>query len=291
MFSQVSARSRRNRIALLLAAALCFPVAGSLAAAPASSPRPDTLAELGPHATGFEVFEFRRYSVKAGERQHFVQYFDTWFPDAFQQLGAIAAGSFLERGNETGFTWIRGFHTMDDRAVANASFYYGPVWREHSRTLNGLMTDSDNVLLLRSLSPERNILILPAVDPVNEPNGAHGVIVAEVFAVNKDGVEAFAKEAEPLFARYRAAGAREAGVLVTLDVKNNFPQLPVRTDGEYLVWLGILPDSQTLKEKFIPVTEQVAGTFAASALLRSRPDLIVLDPTPRSRMRWLPSWK
>ena len=30
-------------------------------------------------------------------------------------------------------------------------------------------------------------------------------------------------------------GAREAGVLVTLDAANNLPQLPVPTDGPYLV--------------------------------------------------------
>jgi len=33
-------------------------------------------------------------------------------------------------------------------------------------------------------------------------------------------------------------------VLVTLDVPNNFPQLPVRTDGPYLVWLGIVRDTR-----------------------------------------------
>jgi hypothetical protein len=40
-------------------------------------------------------------------------------------------------------------------------------------------------------------MVLPAVDPVTEPNGAWGVIVIQVFAVKKDDVEAFAKEAGP----------------------------------------------------------------------------------------------
>src|SRR6266481_3716318 len=84
----------------------------------------------------FQVFEFRRYTIKAGEREHFAQYFESYFPEAFQQLGAIAAGSFFERRNQFGFTWIRGFHTIEDRAVANAAFYYGPVWKEHKKTLN-----------------------------------------------------------------------------------------------------------------------------------------------------------
>ncbi len=246
------------------------------------------LPEHNQQMNNFQVFEFRRYTIKAGEREHFAQYFESYFPEAFQQLGAIAAGSFFERRNQFGFTWIRGFHTIEDRAVANAAFYYGSVWKEHKNTLNNLMTDSDNVLLLRPLSPERVIPILPAVDPVTEANGAQGIVVAQIFAVKADSVEAFAKEAETTFARYRATGAREAGVLVTLDVTNNFPQLPIRTDGPYLVWLGIFRDNQVLENEFAPIAERSLSFLSATGLLRGTPELVILDPTHRSRLRWLP---
>ena len=239
----------------------------------------------------FQTIEFRRYTVKPGERRHFAQYFDTYFPEAFQQLGAIAAGSFFERKNPNGFTWIRGFHTMDDRAVENAAFYYGSVWNEHRNTLNDLMTDSDNVILLRPSNPDRGVPILPAVDPVNEPNGAQGVVVAQIFALKAGSVGRFITAAEPTFAKYRAAGAREAGVLVTLDVPNNFPQHSVRTDGPYLVWLGVLRDNQTLERDFTPALNGSAASLNSIGLFRSAPEFIVLDPTPRSRLRWLPSWK
>src|SRR5258708_18505499 len=66
----------------------------------------------------FQAFEFRRYTIREGERVHFAQYFESYFPEAFQQLGAIAAGSFFERRNQFGFTWIRGFRTIEDLAVA-----------------------------------------------------------------------------------------------------------------------------------------------------------------------------
>ncbi|MGA7930161.1 MAG: hypothetical protein WCA20_29730 [Candidatus Sulfotelmatobacter sp.] len=244
--------------------------------------------EPSAHLNDFQAIEFRRYTIKEGEREHFAQYFESYFPEAFEQLGAIAAGSFFERKNQLGFTWIRCFHTIEARAVVNAAFYYGPLWKEHKKTLNDLMTDSDNVMLLRPLSPERGVTILPAVDPVTEANGAQGIVVAQIFAVKADSVEAFAKEAETTFASYRAAGVREAGVLVTLDVTNNFPQLPIRTDGPYLVWLGILKDNQMLKTDFTPVAERSLTSLTATGLLRGAPELIVLDPTPRSRLRWLP---
>ncbi len=244
--------------------------------------------EHDPHLSNFQVIEFRRYITKEGQRAHFTQYFESYFPEAFQQLGAIAAGSFFERKNQSGFTWIRGFHTIDDRAVVNAAFYYGPLWNEHRNTLNDLMIDSDNVMLLRPLSSERGVIVQPSVDPVSEPNGAQGIVVAQVFRVKPNRMEAFAKEAEMTFAKYRATGAREAGVLVTLDVKNNFPQLPIRTDGPFLVWLGILKDNQMLESGFTPVVERCLSSLTATGLLKGAPELIVLDPTPRSRLRWLP---
>jgi hypothetical protein len=240
------------------------------------------------HLGKFPVVELRRYTIKEDERQHFAQYFESYFPEAFEQLGTIVAGSFFERDKPNGFTWIRGFHTIEDRAISSGEFYYGPVWREHRATMNGLIVDSDNVMLLRALSPERSVTILPAVDPVKEPDGATGVVVAQIFSVKPNSVDTFAQQAEPAFARYRAAGAREAGVFATLDVPNNFPQLPLRADGPFLVWLGVVKDDQVLETQLMPVLRQSQQSFSSAELLKARPELITLHPTHRSRLRWLP---
>jgi hypothetical protein len=234
----------------------------------------------------FQVIEFRRYTIRDGKREHFAQYFESYFPEAFQQLGAIAIGQFLERGKNSRFTWLRGFHNMDDRAKVNALFYYGPLWKEHSATLNSLMTDSDNVLLLRPLSRELGITVLPAVDPVKEAKGAQGIAIAQIFAVKEGNVDAFAQQAESTFARYRDAGAREAGVLVTLDAPNNFPQLPVRADGPYLVWLGVVENESSLKS-FTRLLESAQQSLSGTDLLKAAPEILVLDPTKRSRLRWI----
>jgi len=234
----------------------------------------------------FQVIEFRRYTIRDGEREHFAQYFESYFLEAFQQLGAIAIGQFLERGKNSRFTWLRGFHNMDDRAKVNALFYYGPLWKEHSATLNSLMTDSDNVLLLRPLSRELGITVLPAVDPVKEAKGAQGIAIAQIFAVKEGNVDAFAQQAESTFARYRDAGAREAGVLVTLDAPNNFPQLPVRADGPYLVWLGVVENESSLKS-FTRLLESAQQSLSGTDLLKAAPEIVVLDPTKRSRLRWI----
>jgi len=54
------------------------------------------------HLNDFQVIEFRPYTVKAGEREHFAEYFESYFPEAFRQMGAIAFGQFFERKNPVG---------------------------------------------------------------------------------------------------------------------------------------------------------------------------------------------
>ena len=232
----------------------------------------------------FQVIEFRRYTVRDGEREHFTAYFESYFPEAFQQLGAIAFGDFIEPEHPEHFTWLRGFHDMDERAKVNSAFYFGSVWKEHKALLNSLMTDSDNVLLLRPLTTDSQIPVLPAVDPVKEPSGAKGTVVAQIFRVKPTRLDSVSRLASGAFAKYREAGARDAGILVTLDAPNNFPQLPVRNDGPFLVWLGILPDDSAVA-KFKIVAEE--GARALQTAGAEAPEFVVLRPNPRSRLRWV----
>jgi NIPSNAP len=276
----------RVNTARILIGCLILVIMSSLTSAQDKAVSAATVVKSSRLLTDFQVVEFRRYTIRDGEREHFARYFESYFPEAFQQLGAVAVGQFLERGNDSRFTWLRAFHNMDDRAKVNALFYYGPLWKEHAATLNSLMTDSDNVLLLRPLSRERGIIILPAVDPVKEKKGAQGIAIAQIFAVKEGNVDAFAQQAESTFVRYREAGAREAAVLVTLDAPNNFPQLPVRTDGPYLVWLGIVENESSLKS-FTHLLESAQQSLSGTDLLKAAPEIVVLDPTKRSRLRWI----
>jgi hypothetical protein len=248
----------------------------------------DDAAQLG----HFDVIELRRYPIAPGKRPEFVKYYEAWFPAAFQQLGILVFGEFAERGPQNRFTWIRGFHTIQDHAVANAQFYYGPVWREHKDLANSLLPGvDDNVLELHALNAQTEVPALPAVDPVSEPNGAQGVVVAEIYTVKKDDMRRFSELALKAFSRYDIPGVRPAGVLVTLDGPNNFPLLPFRTDGPYLVALHILRNESVLKEAFDPLLARTKQELAASGMLRRAPEVLVLDPAKRSRLRWLPDCK
>jgi hypothetical protein len=71
-------------------------------------------------------------------------------------------------------------------------------------------------------------------------------------------------------------------------VPNNFPQLPIRTDGPFLIWLGVVKDDATLDRRLAPLLTSAEKSLAGSGLLRGAPERVVMDPTPRSRLRWLP---
>src|ERR1043166_8100533 len=82
-------------IGILAFFASCHPTFAQSVPPAAKTPQ-EPSARLG----DFQVIEFRRYTIKEGQRENFARYFDTYFPEAFQQLGAMAAGSFLERDDD-----------------------------------------------------------------------------------------------------------------------------------------------------------------------------------------------
>jgi hypothetical protein len=237
----------------------------------------------GVTAQDFPMVELRRYAIQPGERDHFALTFDAYFPEAFQQIGGIVFGQGRERRNDSWFTWLRGFPSYDARAEGLWAMYSGPLWKEHAARMNGRLLDAGNVLLLRPLAPGRGLRVLPAVDVVSEH--AAGIVVMQIFAVRPGKAEALAGRAEEAFAAYRAAGAREAGVLVSLDRPNNFPRHAARDDGPFLVWVGLARDEAALGA-ITPLAQRAAASLGTSGLLRGEPEWVVLDPTSRSRLRW-----
>ena len=242
---------------------------------------------MGTIARPFPIIELRRYAVREGEAHAFARCFESFFPEAFQQIGAMVFGQFVERTTAATFTWLRGFPDMDARLAVNEAFYGGPLWREHAATMNGRLLDHTNVLLLEPLGPDRGLPVLPAVDPIREAAGARGIAIAQIFAVAAGRLATFVAEAEAVFALYRDCGIREMGVLVTLDVPNNFPRHPIRTDGPYLVWLGMAEDDRMLKAGFTPLAERLLSGLIDTGLLRRAPEEIIMDPAARSRLRWI----
>lgn len=230
------------------------------------------------------VVELRRYAVRPGELDGFARRFDTWFPDVFVQLGASILGTFTERTAAPTFTWIRGFPSLAERLAVNTAFYGGPVWRERGAAMNASMTDYSNVLLLEPFAPGRGLGIRP------EPEGEAGPAAAThaddatcVYAVVAPVIAERVGETAAAYEALTASGWSEFGLLRTLAGPDDFPALPVREDGPYLVWSGRPPVSG----EPAPATRlgELAAGLGRTGLLRRPAEVLVLDPTPRSRLR------
>jgi hypothetical protein len=193
-------------------------------------------------------------------------------------------GQFLERGAPDRFFWLRGYHDMLDRPVVNSAFYYGPLWREHRTKVNAILPDSDDVLLMRAV-PGHSIPVLPAVDPLDEARGTHGTLVVQLLPVRAARADAVAATLAEAAARLPQEGVLDAGLLQTLDLPNNFPQLPVRSDGPWVAWICMARDAGALA-RLQTSMDAVERALADGGELRAAAERIVAAPTPRSRLRW-----
>lgn len=163
------------------------------------------------------VLELRRYTLHPGRRDELIALFEREFVEPLEAAGAHLFGLFRVPSPPDEFLWLRGFRSLEARKAALEEFYFGPAWKEHRSAANETMVDSDNVLLLRPVlrglaSPPPGSGVYVTVGPVSEPPPS-------TFA-------AFETEPTP----------------------NNFPQLPVRTDGPFSVWFsrGAVSDSSVL---------------------------------------------
>jgi hypothetical protein len=248
------------------------------------------VADSVEHLQDFPLVEFRRYTTKARERTNFVEYFEAHFPEAFQQLSVVIFGTFLERKHPDRFAWLRGYHDNFHRGRSNASFYYGPVWREHRNRMNERLEDSDNVIQLTPVDSSRPLPVLPAVDPVLDGSNEPGVVVAVIYPIRPDEEVSFLTRSGPVFESFRRMGLREVTVLRSLEANNTFPQLPIRTDGPFVVWVGIAPRSAALDLEALDEIDVTRAPRSVDSVLRSTPEVVILDPTRRSRLRWRPDW-
>ncbi|MFT3917633.1 MAG: NIPSNAP family protein [Anaeromyxobacteraceae bacterium] len=233
-----------------------------------------------PPPARLEAIELRRYRIVPGARDRFVRRFDAVVPEPFDQLGAPLLGQFRVRGDPDGFTWLRGFPTYEALAPVKASYYDGPHWARHSARTNALLAGTDDSLLLRPLEP---LEAPPALDPEADPPPA-GVAVTWLAPAPAGCAERLAAAADGAFRSFRAAGARALALLATLERPNPFPRHPVREDGPFVVWMGLVPDEGALA-RLRAAMDAATPALAAGGLLRGPVEVSVLEPTPRSRWR------
>ena len=164
------------------------------------------------------VVELRRYTLHPGGRETLVELFDRELVETQEDVGMAVLGQFRDLDDPDAFVWLRGFADLAARGPGLAAFYGGPVWAAHRDAANATMIDSDDVLLLRPVTPVEH-------DPARRTTRTDHPSVT-------------------LTVHHLPAGATVQAppdALVTLHAANDFPALPVREDAEVLAAFGTPP--------------------------------------------------
>jgi len=234
----------------------------------------------------YPVVELRQYTLRPGQRDVLIDLFDREFVESQEATGMAIVGQFRDLDDPDRFVWIRGFASMPARATALASFYGGPVWKQHAAAANATMTDSGNVLLLRPATaragfPAPAAPRPPAGQPAAAAPPASCLLVTLYYRDRPFGpafTAFFEQEARPLLAH---SGAAPLAWLQTEYAENTFPALPVRTGEHVFAWLARFPSPGHLD------THLRAPAFspALAGMITGKPQRLRLAPTGRSLLR------
>jgi len=229
------------------------------------------------------VVELRQYTLRGGQRDVLIALFEKNFIEPQLAVGANVLGLFRDLDDPDRFVWIRGYRDMATRQAALAAFYGGPVWLANRAAANATILDSDNVLLLRPAEPGLGVLAHPAA-------ASGGVIGGMIYYLGGVDSTQFARVfAQVVMPHLISAGAHPVGQLVTNEVVNNFPRLPIREHDRTFVWLAQWPNVPA-EEAFVASFRALSGwrdsvPEAVLPALMQKPERLRLAPTLRSALR------
>jgi hypothetical protein len=216
------------------------------------------------------IVELRRYQLRPGRFDEFVELFETRFIEQQEAVGARVLGTFAIEGVPDTVLWLRAFRHMEGRQRALEGFYTSPTWLMHRDATNDTILDNDDVHLLRAIVPEAGITIQGRRPAPGErkPAQAFKLMVSELrFA------EALGNYHLWLRLFLRKAGADPIASLGTLMAENNYPRLPVWQNRP--VHVALLPGDAEMPE--LPL--ELRG------MLKWAPEVLTLRPTARSLLR------
>lgn len=225
------------------------------------------------------VLELRQYTLHPGRRDDLVDLFEREFVEGQEDQGMTLIGQFRDLDDPDRFVWLRGFPDMDARLRSLEAFYSGPAWRANRDAANATMIDSDDVLLLKPLTPASGFAP-GARGPRGATGPGPGAVAAGVCRLSGPDDDLPARFAAVFAPRLAAAGLVPAAVLVTDPSPNTFPGLPVREGERVLAWFAVLSD-QAAADAALAAARADPGL---SPLFAAALQILRLQPTARSRL-------
>jgi hypothetical protein len=198
-------------------------------------------------------------------------------------------GQFRDLDDPDRFVWLRGFRDMEARRRGLGAFYGGPVWARHGPAANATMVSSDDVLLLRPLTPGQGPVARVAERPAVGAPDPGGVVSAVVWSFPPGRSRGVGLVRDGLLPALRRTGPAPVAVLATEPAANTFPRLPVRTGENVVVVLTPYPDEAARRDHLARLhgdrlTRE--GVLAPLEKELTAPALVLrLAPTARSLLR------
>lgn len=258
----------------------------SVAAAVIALSSSSATAENKPAAASADrVFELRQYTLHEGRRDTLISMFESNFIEPQNALGANIYGVFRDLDDPDRFVWIRGFSSMAARPKTLGDFYGGPVWQSLRNEANKTMVDSDNVLLLKPLTPNDGLVLHPPTDSKSD-----GVVSAMIYYVGDVDAEKFGVfYNSDILPKLKTLNAHVIAQFVSEESPNNFPKLPVREKDRVFIWLGQWKNVAEL-DTFLDRYKRLSGLrdSAPEALLPAfmrKPEILRLKPAQRSPLK------
>ncbi len=76
------------------------------------------------------IIEIRRYTLKPGQRENFIRFFEEKNRPALRDAGMLVFGPMRDVENPDVAHWMRAFESEAERERIKSAFYDGPVWNK-----------------------------------------------------------------------------------------------------------------------------------------------------------------
>ncbi len=76
------------------------------------------------------IIEIRHYTLKPGQREAFIAFFERDNRTALRDAGMLVFGPLRDLENPDKVHWMRAFSSLQERETLKDTFYTSPVWHE-----------------------------------------------------------------------------------------------------------------------------------------------------------------
>jgi NIPSNAP len=235
------------------------------------------------------IVELRQYTLHPGKRDVLIELFEREFIESQEELGMQVLGQFTDMNDSDKFVWLRGYTDMEARKKGLQDFYFGPVWQQYKNQANDTMLDSDNVLLLHEARLGKGFSVA-AGKRVSYGTKVmqEGIFICTIYYLKQSPDEEFLTFFEQkVMPQLVKAKITVVASYIPERSENNFPRLPVRERENIFVWFSSSANTSehAMKVKRLSEMKSWGNGKALNTYLAMSPEVLMLLPTPRSKIR------